>query len=163
MHNYIAKLFIISILSLSCIVSGSMNNNAVFAQSNDSGGKQATETELNEGIEEAATTISELTKKIYAKSLFSPKDNDKLIGLKIKLYQLWEKNPSNRQLAEPLYNTAILLYKREMYDEATEILNIVVESYPPFEEEEEETVSVDYSSKAQELIKKIKKEALENQ
>ena len=161
MYNQIAKLVIMSCIVVSCITLDCVYNEAL-AQKNDSGGKQATETELNEGIEEATKTISELTKKVYAKSLFSPKDNDKLIGLKITLYKLWEKNPSNRQLAEPLYNTAILLQKRELYEEAIDILNIVVESYPPFEEEEEEeTISVDYSSKAQEVLKKIKQKLLE--
>lgn len=135
---------------------------ALAQKESDSAGKQASETEINEGIANAKKSIDELTKKIYAKSLFSPQDNDKLIGLKILLYQLWEKNPTNRALAEPLYNTAIILAKRELYEDSIDVLNIVIESFPPLEEAEEEGVTIDYSSKAQKILTKIQEEQNKN-
>lgn len=127
-------------------------------------GKQATQTEVNEGIEKAGIVIDELTKKIYAAHLFSPQDTDKLIQLKIDLLKIWEKNPTNKSLAKPLYETAVLLMQRELFDDSKEIINIVIENFPKYsadeEEEEEEgegsTVSaVDYSAKAQKLLKKV--------
>lgn len=137
----------------------SNNTKPVMAQKQAKGdAKQATQSAVNEGLMEASKTIVELTKKIYSASLFSPKDNDKLINLKLQLYDLWSKNPTNRELAKPMYDTAVILKQREMYDEATELLNIVIENFPPDEEAEEGTVSIDYSSKAQSLLDKINRE-----
>lgn len=133
----------------------------VMAQKKDAKAteKQASQTEVNEGLDEVNKTIVALTQKIYAASLFSPKDNDKLIGLKLKLNELWIKNPTNRELAKPMYDTAIILKNRELYDEAIDLLTIVIENFPPDEEAPEGTVSIDYSSKAQSLLDKIKKES----
>lgn len=128
------------------------------AQKNESGEKQATQTAINEGIEEANKSISNLTKKIYAISLFSPEDNDELIGLKLNLYNLWTKNPTNRELAKPMLETALILKSREMYDEAIEFLNIIIENFPPDEELEEENASIDYSAKAQSALNKLRKD-----
>ncbi|MGD9579991.1 MAG: hypothetical protein AB7V50_01340 [Vampirovibrionia bacterium] len=161
----------LTIISLICGISFTINSNIseIMAQKADSSeGKQATQTEVNEGIEQAKKTISALTKKIYARMLFSPQDNDKLIELKINLYNLWTQNPTNKALAEPLYSTGQLLIQREMYDEATEILNIVIESFPPFSASDEEDsgdeegggggFSVDYSAKAKKLLEKMEKD-----
>lgn len=133
-------------------------------------GKQATQTEVNEGIEKARKTIDDLTKKVYAAYLFSPRDTDRLVQLKIDLLDIWEKNPTNKSLAKPLYETAVLLMQREMFDDSKEIIEIIIENFPKYsanadeEEEEEETDSeegatttstVDYSAKAQKLLKKV--------
>ena len=159
MRNNLSQISIISSLLAICILISSVFSGALAEGKGGSESKQATQTEVNEGIKEAKKIISDLTKKVYSKSLFSPKDNSKLIELKLKLYNLWEKNPTNRDLAEPLYNTAILLKDRELYDDAIEILNVVVESFPPPEDiDEESEPTVDYSSKAEKLITKIKKE-----
>jgi len=165
--------FKILIISLICTFWFSIQSNTttfLAAKEDDTEGKQATQTEVNEGVEEAKKTISLLTKKIYAKSLFSPTDNDKLIELKISLYNLWTKNPTNKTLAEPLYTTGHLLIQRELYDEATEILNIVIESFPPFSEDSEDEdededgggITVDYSDKAKKLLAKMKKDLAKN-
>lgn len=159
MNHRLFKILVISTFTtLSFMLS--FNSKIIMAQkSGDSSGKQATQSEVNEGLDEAKNTISMLTRKVYSQSLFSPQDNEKLVDLKIKLYQIWEKNPTNRELAEPMYNTAVLLQKRELFEEALEILNIVSESFPPSEEMDEESgMVIDYSSKAQSLIKKIQKE-----
>lgn len=168
MINNTLKIYLICFICAFWLLTQS-DDAMLFAQkSTNAEGKQATQTEVNEGIEEAQKTISMLTKKIYAKSLFSPTDNDKLIELKMNLYNLWSKNPTNKTLAEPLYTTGQLLIQREMYEEATEILNIVIESFPPFsassEDDEEESeegdggggFTVDYSAKAKKLLEKMK-------
>jgi hypothetical protein len=155
MKNHLAKTLIISTLltGIFCFQSGL---SIVTAQrSSNIEQKQATESELNEGIEDTQKIIKELTLKIYSASLFSPEDNDKLIGLKLKLYDLWSKNPTNRELAKPMYETAGILNKREMKEEAIELLNIVIENFPADEEMDEETISIDYSAKAQAMLDKI--------
>jgi hypothetical protein len=149
--------FIFTLNSINSIYS------TTYAQANsEADNKQATQSEVNEGITNANKVISELTKKIYAKSLFSPDDNNNLIELKLTLYDLWTKNPTNRELAKPMYETAILLRKRELIEEAKDFLVIVIENFPPDEEEEEETISIDYSSKAQSLLDQINKNSQSN-
>jgi len=169
MINKTFKIPIISIISALTFLIQSNTMTFQAEKAAEADGKQATQTEVTEGIEAAKKTISMLTKKIYARSLFSPGDNDKLIELKINLYNLWEKNPTNKILAEPLYSTGQILIQREMYEEATEILNIVIDSFPPFSQSDEEEAdeeeegggggfTVDYSAKAKKLLDKMNKD-----
>lgn len=156
MKLYCDKSIIISILLSLLVFSSSMKE--AKAQKAGGDGKQATQSAVNDGLVQANKTISYLNRKIYAISLFSPKDNNMLIDLKQTLYDLWTKNPTNRELAKPIFDTAIILKKREMFDDSIEFLNLVIENFPPDEEAEEGTVSVDYSAKAQSELTKLKKE-----
>lgn len=143
----IAGMFFLSSLSTSMAQSSKKGND-----------KQTSEAALNEGLDEIKKSISELAKKVYSGGLFSPKDNNKLIDVKVKLNDLWSKNPTNKELAKPFYDTALIFKEREMFDDAKEFLKIVIESFPPGEETEEGTPGIDYSAKAQIMLKKIEKD-----
>jgi hypothetical protein len=81
-----------------------------------------------EEIAEMSDTIDNLTKKIYGRALLSPKDNEDLIGIKIKLdnQMLMASNP---ELA-PLYYKAGNIYRlREMKPEAIECYQTVLENF----------------------------------
>lgn len=160
MINKSFKKYIIGVLLLITMFMPSIITEVWAQKSEGSSDKQATQTKINEGIEDANKMIVGLTKKIYSESLFSPEDNDTLVELKLSLYDLWTKNQTNRALAKPLYETAIILDRRELTDDAIEFLKIVIDNFPPANEEEEEegATVVDYSSKAQALLNKITKD-----
>ena len=82
-----------------------------------------------EDMTQITDTLTNLTRKVYASSLFSPKDNENLIDIKIKLDDALVAG-SNPDLA-PLYFKAANLYKvREMTDEAIECYQTVLDSFP---------------------------------
>lgn len=75
-----------------------------------------------------STTVDNLTKKMYAKCLFSPEDNENLIDIKIKLdnQMLVSPDPS---LAPLYYRIAILYKSREMKDESIECFQTILENF----------------------------------
>lgn len=75
-----------------------------------------------------STTVDGLTKKMYAKSLFSPEDNENLIGVKMKLddQMLVSPDPS---LAPLYYKVAVLYKSRDMKDEAIECFQTILENF----------------------------------
>ena len=81
-----------------------------------------------EDIAEMSDTIDRLTQKIYGRALFSPQDNEELIGIKIKLdnQMLMAPNPS----LAPLFYKAGNIYKlRDMKPEAIECYQTVLENF----------------------------------
>lgn len=75
-----------------------------------------------------STTVDSLTKKMYAKGLFSPMDSENLIDIKIKLdnQMLIASDPT---LAPLYYKIAILLKSRDMKDEAIESFQTILENF----------------------------------
>lgn len=75
-----------------------------------------------------STTVDNLTKKMYAKCLFSPADSENLIDIKIKLdnQMLIAPDPS---LAPLYYRIAILYKSRDMKDESIECFQTVLENF----------------------------------
>ena len=81
-----------------------------------------------EDIAEMSDTIDRLTQKIYGRALFSPQDNEELIGIKIKLdnQMLMTSNPA----LAPLYYKAGNIYKlRDMKPEAIECYQVILENF----------------------------------
>ena len=81
-----------------------------------------------EDIAAMSETIDNLTQKIYGRALFSPQDNETLIGIKIKLdnQMLMAVNPA----LAPLYLKAGNIYKlRDMKPEAIECYQTVLENF----------------------------------
>jgi len=81
-----------------------------------------------EEIQEMSDTIDKLTQKIYGRALFSPHDNEELIGIKIRLdnQMLMASNPA----LAPLYYKAGNIYKlRDMKPEAIECYQTVLENF----------------------------------
>lgn len=81
-----------------------------------------------EAITEMSETIDVLTQKIYARALFSPQDNEKLIGVKIQLDNQMLVSSSS-ELA-PLYFKAANVYKlRDMKPEAIDCYRTILENF----------------------------------
>jgi len=81
-----------------------------------------------EEITQLTTDIATLTKKVYAQSLFSPADNEKLINVKITLDDAMLTSPSPE--FAPLYYKAANLYKaREYKQEAIECYQTILENF----------------------------------
>ena len=81
-----------------------------------------------EAVQEMSDNIDNLTKKIYARALLSPKDNETLIGIKIQL--------DNQMLVAtatelaPLYYKAGNVYKlRNMRAEAIDCYQTILENF----------------------------------
>lgn len=81
-----------------------------------------------EAVQQMSDDIDNLTKKIYARALLSPQDNEKLIGIKIQL--------DNQMLVAtvtelaPLYFKAGNVYKlRNMKPEAIECYQTILENF----------------------------------
>ena len=81
-----------------------------------------------EMVQQMSDDIDNLTKRIYARALLSPADNEKLIGIKIQL--------DNQMLVAtatelaPLYYKAGNVYKlRDMKDEAIDCYQTILENF----------------------------------
>lgn len=81
-----------------------------------------------EAVQQMSDDIDNLTKKIYARALLSPQDNETLIGIKIQL--------DNQMLAAsatelaPLYYKAGNIYKlRDMNSEAIDCYQTILENF----------------------------------
>ena len=81
-----------------------------------------------EAVQEMSDNIDNLTKKIYARALLSPKDNETIIGIKIQLdNQMLVATAS--ELA-PLYYKVGNVYKlRNMNSEAIECYQTILENF----------------------------------
>lgn len=81
-----------------------------------------------EEFEKINETIDNLTKKVYAKSLFSPEENQEMIGIKIKLDNelLISQEPSLSQLYYKVGN----LYKlRGLKTAAIDCYQVILENF----------------------------------
>lgn len=81
-----------------------------------------------EEVQEMSDNLDNITKKIYGRSLLSPKDNETLIGIKIKLDNSMLVATAS-ELA-PLYYKAGNVYKlREMKPEAIDCYQTILENF----------------------------------
>ena len=81
-----------------------------------------------EEMDAMSVTVENLTKKMYAKGLFSPQDNANLIDIKIKLDNQMLVSP-DVTLAPLYYKTGILYKSREMKDEAVDCFQTILENF----------------------------------
>ena len=81
-----------------------------------------------EAIAQMSEDIDNLTKKIYARALLSPSDNETLIGIKIQLDNQM-LSAANTELA-PLYYKAGNVYRlRDMKPEAIDCYQTILENF----------------------------------
>ena len=82
----------------------------------------------NEAIEQMNNDIDYLTKKIYARALLSPQDNETLIGIKIQLDN--QMLMSSATEMAPLYYKAANVYMlRNMEKEAIDCYKTILENF----------------------------------
>ena len=81
-----------------------------------------------EAVQQMSDDIDNISKKIYARALLSPKDNETLIGIKIQLDN--QMLVSSATELAPLYYKAGNIYKlRGMKTEAIECYQTVLENF----------------------------------
>lgn len=81
-----------------------------------------------EAVQQMSDDIDNITKKIYARALLSPEDNEKLIGIKIQLDNQMLVGTAT-ELA-PLYYKAGNIYKlRDMKPEAIDCYQTILENF----------------------------------
>ena len=81
-----------------------------------------------EAVQQMSDDIDNITKKIYARALLSPKDNETLIGIKIQLDN--QMLVSSATELAPLYYKAGNIYKlRDLKTEAVECYQTVLENF----------------------------------
>jgi len=100
----------------------------IFAISQDVSAAKKSSKLSNEVVQQMSDDIDNLTKKIYARALLSPQDNETLIGIKIQL--------DNQMLVAtatelaPLYYKAGNVYKlRGMKSEAIDCYKTILENF----------------------------------
>lgn len=81
-----------------------------------------------EKIEQLQNDVHYLTKKIYANSLFSPEDNEKLIEVKMVLDAAMLSTP-DPTYAPMYYNAGLVYAYREFKDEAVECFQTILENF----------------------------------
>lgn len=81
-----------------------------------------------EAVQQMSDDIDNITKKIYARALLSPQDNETLIGIKIKLDN--QMLVSTATELAPLYYKAGNVYKlRDMKPEAIDCYQTILENF----------------------------------
>lgn len=81
-----------------------------------------------EKVKELQENVTYLTKKIYANSLFSPQDNEKLIDVKLTLDTAMLSAP-DATYAPMYYNVGLVYNYRELKDEAVECFQTILENF----------------------------------
>ena len=82
-----------------------------------------------EFLTETETEITRLTTKIYGRALLSPKDNESLISIKIKLDNQMIQDSSATELAPLYFKTGNILRLRDMNRDAIECYQTVLENF----------------------------------
>jgi tetratricopeptide (TPR) repeat protein len=83
-----------------------------------------------EEITQMTNTASRLVKKVYSYSLFSPKDNESLIDLKIKLDDYLPTNTTNPDFPALYYRVGYVYEQREYKDDAIDCFKTILENFP---------------------------------
>jgi len=99
----------------------------------------------DEEITQITTTINTLMKKVYGSALFSPKDNEDLIDIKLQLDDVLLGNPNAMDFAQLYYKTGFIYRAREYKEEAIECFQTVLDNFP----------DSPYSAKAVSELKKM--------
>lgn len=81
-----------------------------------------------EVVEQMSTDIDNLTKKIYARTLLSPQDNETLIGIKIQLDNQMLVATAT-ELAPLYYKVANVYLLRDMKSEAIDCYKTILENF----------------------------------
>ena len=124
MKNLFGKL-LICFIALSMIFASS----ALFSPSADAAAKKKGKGGLSqEQLDTMSKDLNTLTKKIYANSLFSPKDNETMINIKLDLDSAMLQS-AVPEYAPLYYMEANLLKKRGYKNESIECYQTIMENY----------------------------------
>ena len=124
MGEYMKKFIILSLIGI--IFTSVFAIDAKAAKKSSSSKKSKIPQEF---ITEIDTEINRLTTKIYGRALLSPKDNESLITLKIKLDDQMIQNSSATELAPLYFKTGNILRMRDLNKDAIECYQTVLENF----------------------------------
>ncbi|MDD3014226.1 MAG: hypothetical protein PHC34_11035 [Candidatus Gastranaerophilales bacterium] len=83
-----------------------------------------------EELTQISDTTNNLVKKVYSYALFSPKDNESLIDLKLKLDDYLPANTTNPDFPALYYKVGYVYEQREYKDDAIECFKTILENFP---------------------------------
>ena len=98
-----------------------------------------------EQVKKLEQDVDALVKKVYASSLFSPKDAEMLVDNKTKLDSVINTNTKDPMYARLFFNTGYVLKEREYVDESIQYFNLVSEKFP----------ETPYAKRAESELKKL--------
>ncbi|MDD3593253.1 MAG: hypothetical protein PHX18_01345 [Candidatus Gastranaerophilales bacterium] len=125
MKSLIKKIFIfVMLIATSAVFIANFSNEAISAPRS----KKVKSSLSQEEITQMGEQLNALTRKIYAGSLFSPKDNENMVNIKLKLDEAMWKSPSP-EFAPLYYMEANLLKKRNYKNEAIECYQTIIENF----------------------------------
>ena len=113
------KVFLLLLLVIFCFAIFALDANAAKKSKKSISDEEKTEME---------TTIDDLTKKMYARGLFSPQDNANLISIKLKLDNQMLVSP-DVSLAPYYFKLGILLKSRDMKEESIDCFQTILENF----------------------------------
>lgn len=113
------KVFLLLLLIIFCFAIFALDTNAAKKSKKGISDEEKTEME---------TTIDDLTKKMYARGLFSPQDNANLISIKLKLDNQMLVSP-DVSLAPYYFKLGILLKSRDMKEESIDCFQTILENF----------------------------------
>lgn len=120
LNNGLKKLLVLFLAGI--LIAFAFSFDAVQAKKSSKKGLSA------DDVTTMTATVNNLTKKMYANSLFSPEDNENLIDIKLKLddQMLVSPDPS---LAPLYYKVAVLYKSRDMKDESVDCFQTILENF----------------------------------
>ena len=119
MRNLGLKAFVITLILV--IMVGIVSPHEALAKKKKKGLSEEEMTQIT-------TTTDTLLKKVYSASLFSPKDNESLIDLKIKLDSAMAIAP-NPDYAPLYYKAGYIYNKREYRDDSIECFQTILDNF----------------------------------
>lgn len=85
---------------------------------------------LEKNIQPVGMVIEQLLMRSQSRYLFSPEDTGKLADAKFKLRDFMKDNPQSAVLIRPVYQTGILCFIREQFDDAYEMFSFLAANFP---------------------------------
>jgi hypothetical protein len=119
MKSFSAKLLVVTLVIL--LLASLFGPSESYASKKK---KKLTDDEMTQ----ISNTVNSLVKKVYSDSLFSPKDNDNLIDMKIKLDDAMAGNP-NPDFAQLYFKLGYVYKEREMKDDAVDCYQTILENF----------------------------------
>lgn len=140
MSKFINLKSLVAVILGILIVAGTLSTNGLA----DAKGKKAKKL-TDEEMTALTTSVNTLVKKVYASALFSPKDNENLVDLKIKLDSALPANTANPDFAMLYYKAGIVYREREYKEDSIDCFKTILENFP----------GTPYASKAMYELKKM--------
>lgn len=113
----------------------------------DAAKKKKADAELEKALTPITKILDELVVKAEANALFSAKENGEMLDVKFKLIDLMKDNGKNAGMAKPMFQTGLIMVKREQFSDAYELFNYIATNF----------VDSPYSGQARMEMNKMKK------